>query len=59
MSLEELASTVGMLRRTLDAIDAGELTCSADYRHRLDGALTALEALAGMSVASDTPGSAE
>lgn len=33
------------MRRILAAIQAGKLTCSAAYRHRLEGALTALEAL--------------
>jgi hypothetical protein len=31
----------------LAAIKAGELTCSAAYRHRLEGAVVALESLSG------------
>lgn len=51
VSGEDLAATAGMLRRTLDAIDAGELTCSRGYRARLQGAVVALGCLtAGDSV---------
>lgn len=42
--VDELAAT---LRRLLDAIDADELTASAATRHRLEGALTALDVVAG------------
>jgi hypothetical protein len=33
------------VRRILAAIDAGELSCSAAYRNRLQGAVVALESL--------------
>jgi hypothetical protein len=42
--VEELA---GAIRRLLAAIDAGEITASAAYRARLEGALAGLEALLG------------
>lgn len=35
------------LRRLLDAISAGELTASPAVRHRIEGAVVALEILAG------------
>ncbi|HZA17949.1 MAG TPA: hypothetical protein VE645_13875 [Pseudonocardiaceae bacterium] len=35
------------MRRLLAAIDAGELSCSKGYRRQLQGAVVALEAMAG------------
>jgi hypothetical protein len=42
--VEELGAS---LLRVLDAIDSGELTASGATRSRLEGALTALEAVLG------------
>jgi hypothetical protein len=41
-----VAEAAGGVRRVLAAIDAGELSCSAAYRNRLQGAVVALEGLA-------------
>jgi hypothetical protein len=41
-----MAESAGGVRRILAAIDAGELSCSAAYRNRLQGAVVALESLA-------------
>jgi hypothetical protein len=46
ISRNELASVVDSLRAVLTAIDAGELSCSAAYRNRVQGAVVALESLA-------------
>lgn len=35
------------VRALLAAVEAGELTCSAAYRNRLQGAVVALESLSG------------
>ncbi len=42
-------------RRLLAAIKAGELTCSAAYRNRLEGAVVALEALVSDHTAVTRP----
>lgn len=41
-----VAEAADGVRRILAAIDAGELSCSAAYRNRLQGAVVALESLA-------------
>jgi hypothetical protein len=41
-----LVDVVGSMRRLLAAIDAGQLSCSAAYRNRLQGAVVALDVLA-------------
>lgn len=46
ISRGELASVVESLRRVLASIDTGQLSCSAAYRNRLQGAVVALESLA-------------
>jgi hypothetical protein len=46
ISRSELASVVDSLRAVLTAIDAGELSCSATYCNRVQGAVVALESLA-------------
>lgn len=46
ISRGELAGVVDSLRRVLGSIDAGELSCSATYRSRLEGAVVALDSLA-------------
>jgi hypothetical protein len=40
-----VVTAIGSLRAVLAAIDAGELSCSAAYRNRLQGAVVALESL--------------
>lgn len=42
-----VAEVAVSMRRLLAAIEAGELSCSAAYRNRLQGAVVTLEALAG------------
>lgn len=46
-SQQDLIAAVAALRTVLAAIDAGELSCSAGFRHRLVGAVVALESLVG------------
>jgi len=41
-----MAEAAAGIRLVLAAIDAGELSCSAAYRNRLQGAVVALESLA-------------
>lgn len=36
------------LRESLAAVQSGELPVGADYRHRLEGAITAVEAVPGL-----------
>lgn len=48
---EDLAAAAVVLRRVLAAVDEGELSCSAAYRNRLQGAVVALESLAEASAA--------
>jgi hypothetical protein len=43
ISQSDLVTASGSLRAALAAIDAGELSCSAAYRNRLQGAVVALE----------------
>lgn len=43
----DLIAAVAALRTVLTAIDAGELSCSVGFRHRLVGAVVALESLVG------------
>lgn len=47
MKRNDIAATASQLRAILDAIQRGELDASATVRARLEGAATALEALAG------------
>jgi hypothetical protein len=47
----DVVTAIGSLRAVLAAIDAGELSCSAAYRNRLQGAVVALEALQGGTMA--------
>jgi hypothetical protein len=46
ISHRDVMTATGSLRAVLAAIDAGELSCSAAYRNRLQGAVAALESLA-------------
>lgn len=48
-----VAEVAVSMRRLLAAIDAGELVCSAAYRNRLQGAVVALDALAGRQAGSE------
>ena len=41
----DMVTVIGSLRAVLAAIDLGELSCSAAYRNRLQGAVVALESL--------------
>lgn len=50
-----LTEIAGSMRRMLGAIEAGELTCSAAQRHRFQGVVVALEALAS-GLANDRMG---
>ena len=43
----ELIAAVAALRRLLTTIDAGELSCSPGFRHRLVGSVIALESVVG------------
>jgi hypothetical protein len=45
ISHSDVASALGSLHAVLAAIDVGELSCSAAYRNRLQGAVVALESL--------------
>ncbi|MBV8931912.1 MAG: hypothetical protein JOZ47_14085 [Kutzneria sp.] len=45
--VRELAATTGHLRTLLEEINAGNLGCSAAFRHRVEGAILALEVVAG------------
>lgn len=47
ISREAVAETVGQLRAILAAVDAGELEVSATERARIEGAVLALDVLAG------------
>jgi len=44
-----IAEVAAGARRLLTAVESGELSCSAAFRNRLQGAVLALEALAGWS----------
>lgn len=47
---QELAAEVAfMVRALLASVDAGELSCSAAMRHRIEGAVLALESVLGPS----------
>lgn len=54
ISRAEVADTVASLRRVLGALDAEELSCSAAYRNRLEGAVVALGTLARDERGPDT-----
>lgn len=43
MSRSDVVTAIRSLRAVLAAIDAGELSCPAAYRNRLQGAVAALE----------------
>jgi hypothetical protein len=45
--MDEVAAN---LRKVLDEVNAGELVCHPATRHRLEGAVIALEQLAGVEV---------
>lgn len=45
ISQSDVVTAIGSLRAVLAAIDAGELSGSAAYRNRLQGAVMALESL--------------
>ncbi|CAJ1498814.1 hypothetical protein [[Mycobacterium] burgundiense] len=47
MKRADIAATAGQLRLILAAIERGELDASATERNRLEGAVAALDALAG------------
>lgn len=49
------AEVVGGLRALLGEIENGELGCSAAYRHRVEGAVLALETLTGESDSFPSP----
>lgn len=55
----DLADSVASLRAVLTAVDAGELSCSAAYRNRLQGAVVALECLTRDAGGVCTPGPLE
>ena len=46
ISHSDVMTATGSLRAVLAAIDVEELSCSAAYRNRLQGAVVALESLA-------------
>lgn len=46
ISHSDVVTAISSLHAVLTAIDAGELSCSAAYRNRLQGAVLALESLA-------------
>lgn len=54
---ELAAETAGQLRTLLAEIKAGDLTCSAAYRNRVEGAVLALETLIGERGSFPGPGS--
>ncbi len=43
---DDFAETAAALRRLLDAVDRGDLVGTAPMRHRLEGSIVTLEALA-------------
>lgn len=47
MKRADIAATAGQLRLILGAIERGELAATATERTRLEGAVAALDALAG------------
>ncbi|MGH3671637.1 MAG: hypothetical protein ACRDSH_13550 [Pseudonocardiaceae bacterium] len=56
-----VAEAAAGMRSVMAAIDVGQLSCSAAYRNRLQGAVVALESLTGVDQMGVTapPGSAE
>lgn len=54
-----VAEVAAGVRSLLAAIEAGELSCSAAQRHRLQGAVVTLEALAGRPGNGRMPDTAE
>lgn len=53
--MPDLAEVAANLRRVLDEVDAGELSCHPATRHRLEGSVLALEQLPGAEVPAPRP----
>ena len=53
----DVVTAISSLQAVLAAIDAGELSCSAAYRNRLQGAVVALQSRSmDLSLVSDASG---
>lgn len=53
MSEREARAATGHLRAVLDEVEAGRLVCSAATRHRLEGAVLALDAAVNAGLDGD------